>query len=445
MPPAGAAGSLKAGGSADEDIGESDVIAIMRILIVSNLFPPMTFGGYEAVCAEVAERLGGHHEVTVLTSAPGRGHDAVREVVPGVRVLRVLPLLEPTPRDSLRAPLASIDAAQRTRRVLAETRPDLVFAWNGAGIPQAALRVLERSGAMIAYSVAEHWFGHMYRSDQFLRHLFGGDRGVRRAWALLMRAVNRLHPALRLEFERRVPAAIIWNSEYMMRATPVPPTLEPMVQRVSYPATSRHALFSQVERRPAAVPTILFVGRLEPAKGPDVAYRALDELRRRHGLDARLVMAGAATPAQERELAALATELSLGDRIEHAGRLGPEALAERFGEAHAFVVPSRWEEPFGLVATEAALARVPVVAARSGGLPEALLEDRHALFFDKGDHVACADALASILRDPEAAQPRVEAAHRHADAFTSERHLDEMEAFVDLAAATLARHERSPA
>jgi glycosyltransferase involved in cell wall biosynthesis len=392
----------------------------VRILIVSNRFPPVTVGGYELCCAEVAERLAGSHDVLVLTSRAE--HPPAREPL---TVRRELPLLSSGPRGSLRAPLAAIAATRLVRRVVADFRPELVFVWNGAAIPHAALRVLELADATMAYSVSEHWFGRIYRDDQFLRHLYPGDRGLRRIWALVMRAVNRV-PGLRIELRRRVPAAIAWNSNALRGMTPVPDTTEPTVQRTIYPATRRNAVYAELSRRPAAEPTVLFVGRLEHLKGPDIAYRALADLRGRHGIPARLVMAGRSTPAERRGLADLAAELGISSHVRLAGQLDPDAL----------VVPSRWDEPFGLVCIEAALARLPVVAARSGGIPEALHEGEHALFFDKEHHADCADALAATLTGASATEARVRRAFEHARGFTADRHLREMESFVEAAAAT---------
>jgi glycosyltransferase involved in cell wall biosynthesis len=402
----------------------------VRILIVNNRFPPVTVGGYELCCAEVAERLSESHDVLVLTSRTG--HWTAREPVP---VRRELPLLPSGPRGSLRAPLAAIAAARLVRRLVADFQPELVFVWNGAGIPHAALRILELGDATMAYSASEHWFGRIYRDDQFLRHLFPGDRGLRRAWALVMRAVNRL-PALRIDLRRRVPAAIVWNSNVLRGMTPIPDTTEPTVQQTIYPATRRNAIYGELPRRPAAEATVLFVGRLEHFKGPDIAYRALADLRDRHSISARLVMAGASTPAERRRLAELAAEVGISSQVRLAGQLDPDALGELFSEAHALVVPSRWEEPFGLVCIEAALARLPVVAARSGGIPEALHEDEHALFFDKEHHADCADALAATLTGGSATEARVRRAFEHAREFTADRHLREMESFVEAAAAT---------
>ncbi|HYM54324.1 MAG TPA: hypothetical protein VES97_03100, partial [Solirubrobacteraceae bacterium] len=86
----------------------------MRILVVSALYPPVAFGGYEVECSGVVERLREHGEVLVLTSEADRAR-AGEEA--GVR--RELALLTSDPRGALRAPLASVRAAGVARRALA--------------------------------------------------------------------------------------------------------------------------------------------------------------------------------------------------------------------------------------------------------------------------------------------------------------------------------------
>ncbi len=164
----------------------------MRILVISNIYPPAVEGGYEVECAAVVDHLRERHRVLVLTST--RGSESGR--TPGV--VRRLPWPGPARARSLLAPVDAIRAAVTARRALASFRPELVFVWNGATIPQAAIRIAETSGPPVAYRVCEHWFGQLYRSDRFTRHLLPGDRGLRAVWAALMRLVNRL-PVLRLD------------------------------------------------------------------------------------------------------------------------------------------------------------------------------------------------------------------------------------------------------
>ncbi|MHB8059829.1 MAG: glycosyltransferase family 4 protein [Gaiellaceae bacterium] len=339
----------------------------MKILVISNLYPPAVRGGYEVECAGVVDHLRGRgDEVTVLTSKLGRG-GAEDE-----GVLRLLSLLSQSPLGALRAPLASISAARATREAIASVRPDLIFAWNCAQIPHAAVYVALESGVPVAFRVCEHWFGRLFSGDQFARHLLPGDRGLRRAWAAFARSVNR-RGDLRLEMERSAfPVAISWNSRFIREAAPASPLLEPVHESVVLSTSRNGARFASVERKPDDEVLISYVGRLSPEKGPEVAVNALALLRDRHGVEAKLVLAGPASRVEQRALAQLAASLGVADRCRMVGRLEPSALADLLARSHALVVPSLWAEPFPLVTIEGALARVPIVASRVGGIPEKL-------------------------------------------------------------------------
>jgi glycosyltransferase involved in cell wall biosynthesis len=405
----------------------------LRILVVSNLYPPAVRGGYELICADAVNGLRERHEVTVLTS---RSHEAPRRER---GVVRRLDFVRPGPRGTLLAPLKTLRSALVMRAMLASMRPDMVFVWNGAHLPHAAIRIAELSGVPVLYSLAEHWFGGLYASDQFMRYLRPGERGLRGLWARVVRLFNRL-PPLRIDTARATPASIMWISESLRREVPMPPTVTPLVERIIHPAPPDPDLLRAIERRPASdPPTIAFLGRLEAQKGPSVAYRAVAELRDRHGIDVRLKLAGRGTPEKLLLLERVARELDIEDRVELLGQLDRRGVCDLLAEASALVVPSTWEEPFGLVLIEAALARVPVVASRSGGMPEALHEDEHALFFAIGDAAGCADALRRVLTDEEDTAARTARAFERASTFTPAGYTAELEDFI--AAAVAAREE----
>jgi glycosyltransferase involved in cell wall biosynthesis len=404
----------------------------MRILVVTNLYPPAAYGGYEALCGETTARLARDHDVLVLTTDRGGLESEAG-------VLRELDYLPPGTASALRAPLSAWSAARVTRRVLASFQPDLVFIWNGAAMPQVVIRIVACSGVPVAWSIHEHWFSRLYTMDQFARHLLPGDRGLRALWGLLVKAVNRL-PPLRLEFERPTPGGVSWVSEFLRKSVPAPPSVEPTVERVIPSAVPDVELWSGLERRPDPTPMILFVGRIEEQKGPDVAYRALAELRARHGVEARLVLAGRHEPAMSQRLESLASELGIADCVELAGPLPPGAVGGLLARASALVMPVNWQEPAGLVPIEAALARVPVVASYSGGMPERLLPDEHALYFPIGDASACADALARTLAEKDVTAERVERARERALEFGFDGYMQRTHDFLD---ATLAGPQRS--
>jgi glycosyltransferase involved in cell wall biosynthesis len=71
-----------------------------------------------------------------------------------------------------------------------------------------------------------------------------------------------------------------------------------------------------------------------------------------------------------------------------------------FAAAAVAVVPSRWQEPLGLVAIEAMAARTPVVATRVGALPEVIIHEHTGLVVEPGDAGALAKALDTVIGDP---------------------------------------------
>ncbi|MEO7421073.1 MAG: glycosyltransferase, partial [Ornithinibacter sp.] len=147
---------------------------------------------------------------------------------------------------------------------------------------------------------------------------------------------------------------------------------------------------------------LLFVGRIQPLKGPDVFVRAAAELvRRRPDLRERLVVAvlGGASGSGARHpmgLPELAESLGIGGRMLFVPPVDRPTLAQWYRAADAVAIPSH-SESFGLVAVEAQACGTPVVAANVGGLPTAV--GPGGVLVDGHDTAAWATALASVALD----------------------------------------------
>jgi glycosyltransferase involved in cell wall biosynthesis len=398
----------------------------------------VAFGGYEVECSGVVERLRQHHEVLVLSSDTA----GAEEVAQPELVRRELTRLTHDWPGALRAPLASLRAVGAARRALA-WEPDLIYCWNGAAIPQAALRVLADSGVPLAFRVCEHWFGGLFTTDQFLRELLpagsaGISRGVARGtWSVGCRAFNAL-PPLQLDPTAPFSAAISWNSEAIKRMVQTPPFLDPVLERVGHSVPRHGEIYAAVVRDPAPEPEVVFLGRVTPYKGLSVAIEALALLHSEHSISARLVVVGPEDPGHAGEMRLLAERLGVATAIEWRGQVTPGQAAAVLARAHALIVPSLWEEPFPLVTIEGALARVPLVAADVGGIGEGMHDEEHALLFARGDAPAAAVALARTLRDEGGETvARVARAHQRAQAFRLEPYLDAQARFVTDAYAAL--------
>jgi glycosyltransferase involved in cell wall biosynthesis len=396
----------------------------VRILIVSTLYPPVAVGGYEVECSGVVERLREHHDVLVLTS----DQDST-SVLEQADIRRELRRLTPDARGALRAPAASVQAVGVARRALSWS-PDLVYSWNGSSIPHAALRVLADSGVPLAFRVCEHWFGGIFVEDQFMRELLAVRRPPARAvWAVGCRAVNRL-PSLHLDPRAPMRTAISWNSEAIRRMVALQPFIEPVLERIGHSVPRHGDVYAAVVRNPAPEPEIVFLGRVTPYKGLDVAIEALALLGSEHGISARLLVLGPEDKDYGAELRRLAERRGVAEQIAWRGAVAPEQIAAALARAQALIVPSVWDEPFPLVTIEAALARVPIVASDVGGIGEGMHDEQHALLFGRADARLAADALARTLRERGQTDARVARAYERAQRFRLGPYLDEQERFV---------------
>jgi glycosyltransferase involved in cell wall biosynthesis len=156
---------------------------------------------------------------------------------------------------------------------------------------------------------------------------------------------------------------------------------------------------------------LLFLGRLEPSKGPDLAIAAATELGR------ELVLAG---PVNDEPFFAARIAPFLGERVRHAGVVTGARKARLLAEAACLLVPSRAEEAFGLAAAEAMACGTPVAALARGALAEVVEPGV------TGALAAEEDALADAVRTAvtlDRRRVRARAAERFDIARTAERYV----------------------
>lgn len=162
-------------------------------------------------------------------------------------------------------------------------------------------------------------------------------------------------------------------------------------------------------------PVLLFVGRIQPLKGVDLAVRALAELTDRHAV--LVVVGGPSGPGGEAELGRLrdlVDELGLTARVRFVPPQPHDELARFYRAADVCVVPSR-SESFGLVALEAAACGTPVVASNVGGLGVVVDHGVTGYLVDERDPRAFAESVERVLHADRASMGA--AAVRHASVF----------------------------
>ena len=205
--------------------------------------------------------------------------------------------------------------------------------------------------------------------------------------------------------EERLQLAALYGAE-PSRVEIVPPGVDHSVFRPGRGEGARLRERLGLDDRPV----LLFVGRIQPLKGVDVALRALAALE-----DQRTTLvvvggpSGPSGPSESERLHALVGQLGLRERVVFVPPQPHDALADFYRAADVCVVPSR-SESFGLVALEAAACGTPVVAAAVGGL-RSLVDDGVTGFLVEGHEAAdYAVPLSLLLSDRDLAREMGEAA-----------------------------------
>lgn len=159
---------------------------------------------------------------------------------------------------------------------------------------------------------------------------------------------------------------------------------------------------------------IVFLGRLVSDKGCDLALRAL-ALLKKEGLHPSFTVIGDGPelPVLKR----LTAELGLAEQVEFLGTIR-EGRGKIVARHKIMVVPSIWEEPFGVVALEGIAAGCAVVASRGGGLSEAV--GPCGILFPNGDVDALASALKDVITDASLRDKLISEKDRHLEHFQPE-------------------------
>lgn len=336
----------------------------MRTLVVTNDFPPRP-GGIQAYVHALALRLP-PGEVVVYAPA-WRGAAAFDAAQPFPVVRHPTSLMLPVP-----------DVLRRARDVAAAEGCDRV--WFGAAAPLALLaRPLGLQRAVASTHGHEVGWALLPGARQVLRRI-GHDVDV----------VTYLG-----EYTRRRLAPALGAAATLAQ---LPSGVDPAVFRPGAGGDDVRRRHGLVDR-----PVVVCVSRLVPRKGQDVLVRALPELRRRVPGTALLVVGGGPDLPRLRRLAA---EHDVADDVVLTGSVPWEQLPAHYDAGDVFAMPCRTRrgglevEGLGIVFLEASATGLPVVAGRSGGSPDAVLDGTTGHVVDGRSVRAVTDAVAGLLSDP---------------------------------------------
>lgn len=147
-------------------------------------------------------------------------------------------------------------------------------------------------------------------------------------------------------------------------------------------------------------PKVVFAGRLVNTKGVDILLTAFARVLTQFPT-AELMLAGSGP--ESTRLKTLAVDLGIADSVTFLGTESRCELDVKFADAWVQAVPSVWEEPFGLVAVEAMMRGIPVIATATGGLTEIVENGETGLLIAPGKSDELANAIATLLSNKQLA------------------------------------------
>lgn len=345
-----------------------------RILLVTNDFPPRR-GGIQSYLEQFVNRLVARGELELTVYAPHwKGADEYDRAAP-MRIVR-----HP---GTLMLPAPAVD--RRMRALVAEHRIQTV--WFGAAAPLALLADRARSAGAERIVASTH--GHEVGWS-----MLPGARSALRRIGDTADVITYVSRYTRGRFASAFgPNAAL---EYLPpgvdtgRFRPDPAARERL--------RSRHGLGDR--------PVVVCVSRLVPRKGQDMLIRAWPEIRSRVDR-AALVIVGGGPHADE--LRRIARDTGAEADLVFTGGVPGDELPGYYAMADLFAMPCRTRgagldvEGLGIVFLEASATGIPVVAGRSGGAPETVLDGRTGRVVDGRSRDEIAAAVSGILADPGSA------------------------------------------
>jgi glycogen synthase len=374
-----------------------DGIKRMKVLAISNFYPPHYVGGYELGCYDVLGGLKARgHQIRVLTSTYGVGHPQSDGEV--YRWLRLLPLLEQRrPAVLAKTVLKELEQRRLMTGLLRKWQPDLLYVWNLAGLSLSLPPLAQSLGVPVCYFISDHW---LLDWDAARWHDFWSARSsplLEPLLRLLVFPVGRrlgFIPARPLDLRH-----VQFASSFLKRSAAAAgkPVLDAEV--IHWGIRLDDFPFREVRRLPSR---LLFVGQMAPHKGVRTAIEATELLVHKHGCGSvRLTIVGGNNGQAQyvEEMKRLVDSFALWEHVEFTSLLPRRDLSGVYRNHDIFIFPSVWEEPFSIAVLEAMASGLAVVGTHTGGSPEVMNDEVNSLVFPKGDAQSCATRVLRLLGD----------------------------------------------
>ena len=388
----------------------------MKILVVSNLYPPHGIGGYEERCFNTINTLKQRgHDVHVLTSNHKVDDRSSVEEPHVTRKLRVhgfyghpwLPIHDLYKLEK--------ENQQTLATTIAMVQPDVINVWNMGGISKALLHTLEALPTPLVYDISDHWIARSLIADVWLSWWNEPGSMTRNILRALAGASG-----VRKYIDKQVPTGsvrslkfknIYFCSQFMRDLT----------AKQGYPVAHADIVYCGVEhelfkRKTEFQPPrrFIWVGRLAEDKDPMTTIKGFLMARKQSGLPLSLDIYGRGDADYVQQLEAEIQQNDT-DKAICIWSATHEEMRQLYCNYDAYIFSSNWGEPFALTPLEAMSANLPVIMCPDGGDAELVEDGINALQFVAGSPDSLSEAILRFLEINDSGKQMSETARKQVE------------------------------
>ena len=377
----------------------------MRILLVTNLYPPHILGGAEILARDYAVQLQAlGHEVFVLTSSYGLSKAQQEDHI--WRTLYYAPAAHFDRSQAAWRQISLISDYYRSfhapsnvkelQRAIAETQPDVLYVWEITGIGLTSmLKAFQNISLPIVYHLGNYWL-HYAISPQT------EQTRLRTRW--LKKALIGSVPTL--QYTSLIAVSQTVKDEYVKAGCDAD-RIEVIYNGIDERFLNTSSTSKKTSSAPqtAAPLQLIYVGRLCLEKGVLILLQALNTLvNEQHQQHFHLHIFGDGDQAYLAELQTFLKEHSLTSYVTFHGKVPQNELIQYYDSSDVMFIPSIWQEPFGLVVAEAMARGLPVIASNIGGPAEIITHNVDGLLVEPGNMQALASTITMLYESPTTRQ-----------------------------------------
>lgn len=373
----------------------------MRILFLSNFYPPASRGGYEQWCQEVLDGLRSKgHAVEVITSEHGKSRLRSPDPVWVHRSLHLemeIASLKNAFRFFTHRKNREQENLQYIKKFIEQFKPDVVLIWGMWNLHYSIPALIEKQMAgRVVYYMGDYWPTLPNQFENYWNapprsFLTGLPKLLLKPFAQAI-LVREKRPNIKLEHV--LFPSVFMQNEFKQKG------IVPTHAKIVYGAIDTKPYANSNQKHGDGL-SLLYIGRLSQEKGVHTAIQAVGTLGRDHGFqNIKLTIVGDGEPEYEAYLRQLAMQENVASFVTFVPAQPKETLPALYQQFDIFLFTSIWPEPFGRVIVEAMASGLVVIGTPVGGAAEILKADENALAFTPDDPISLAQQLQKLSESP---------------------------------------------